>query len=80
MRAVIFDLFCTLVPGGTDAERADAARAMGKALRLDPDAFAAIYHETWPRRFRGELGKRNDTKKAMITLAEGQSIDVTTGV
>lgn len=32
------------------------------------------------KRFRGRVGKRNDTKKAMVTLAEGQSIDVTTGV
>lgn len=32
------------------------------------------------KRFRGQLGKRADTKKAMVTLAEGQSIDVTTGV
>ena len=30
--------------------------------------------------FRGRIGRRSDTKKAMVTLAEGQSIDVTTGV
>jgi large subunit ribosomal protein L23 len=32
------------------------------------------------KRFRGQLGQRSDWKKAMVTLAEGQSIDVTTGV
>ena len=32
------------------------------------------------KRFRGRLGKRNDTKKAIVTLAEGNSIDITTGV
>jgi large subunit ribosomal protein L23 len=32
------------------------------------------------KRFRGFLGKRNDFKKAVVSLAEGQSIDVTTGV
>ena len=32
------------------------------------------------KRFRGEIGKRNDTKKAIVTLAEGHSIDVTTGL
>jgi len=32
------------------------------------------------KRFRGKLGKRSDYKKAMITLAEGENIDVTTGV
>ena len=32
------------------------------------------------KRFRGKLGKRNDTKKAIVTLAEGNSIDITTGL
>jgi large subunit ribosomal protein L23 len=32
------------------------------------------------KRFRGRLGKRNDVKKAIVTLAQGQTIDVTTGV
>ncbi len=32
------------------------------------------------KRFRGRPGKRVDTKKAIVTLAEGQSIDITTGV
>lgn len=32
------------------------------------------------KRFRGQLGKRNDYKKAIVTLADGDSIDVTTGV
>ncbi len=32
------------------------------------------------KQFRGRTGKRVDTKKAIITLAEGHSIDITTGV
>lgn len=32
------------------------------------------------KRFRGRIGQRNDVKKAVVTLAEGSSIDVTTGV
>ena len=32
------------------------------------------------KRFKGRLGKRNDYKKAVVTLAEGQSIDITTGI
>jgi large subunit ribosomal protein L23 len=32
------------------------------------------------KRFRGRLGRRSDYKKAIVTLAEGQSIDVTTGI
>ena len=30
--------------------------------------------------FRGRNGKRPDYKKALITLADGQNIDVTTGI
>ena len=30
--------------------------------------------------FRGTRGKRSDVKKAVVTLAEGESIDVTTGL
>ncbi len=30
--------------------------------------------------FRGHKGKRSDYKKAIVSLVEGQSIDVTTGV
>jgi large subunit ribosomal protein L23 len=32
------------------------------------------------KRFRGRKGKRSDWKKAMVRLAEGQSIDLTTGL
>jgi large subunit ribosomal protein L23 len=32
------------------------------------------------KRFRGRLGQRSDYKKAIVTLAEGQRIDVTTGI
>lgn len=32
------------------------------------------------KRFRGIMGKRPDRKKAIVTLQEGHSIDVTTGI
>ncbi len=32
------------------------------------------------KRFRNILGKQSDTKRAIVTLVEGQSIDVTTGL
>jgi len=32
------------------------------------------------KRFKGHLGHRSDFKKAIVTLAEGQTIDVTTGI
>ena len=30
--------------------------------------------------FRGTVGRQSDVKKAIVTLAEGQSIDVSTGL
>ena len=32
------------------------------------------------KRFRGTIGRQNDVKKAIVTLADGQSIDVSTGL
>lgn len=32
------------------------------------------------KRFRGTLGRQSDVKKAVVTLAEGHAIDVTTGL
>lgn len=32
------------------------------------------------KRFKGIMGRRADVKKAIVTLQEGQSIDVTSGV
>ncbi|CUH64389.1 hypothetical protein TG4357_01248 [Thalassovita gelatinovora] len=32
------------------------------------------------KRFRGTLGKRKDVKKAYVTLEEGNTIDVSTGL
>jgi len=32
------------------------------------------------KRFRGRLGKRADYKRAIVSLEEGHSIDVTTGI
>jgi len=32
------------------------------------------------KRFKGTVGQQSDVKKAVVTLAEGHSIDVTTGL
>ena len=32
------------------------------------------------KRFRGNVGRQSDVKKAIVTLADGQSIDVGTGL
>ncbi|MDD3182386.1 MAG: 50S ribosomal protein L23 [Alphaproteobacteria bacterium] len=32
------------------------------------------------KRFKGRMGQRNDEKFAIVTLAEGSKIDITTGI
>ena len=32
------------------------------------------------KRFRGILGRQSDVKKAVVTLVDGESVDVTTGL
>ena len=44
------------------------------------DAVNTLRSKGKTKRFRGRLGRRIDTKKAMVRLSEGQSIDVTTGL
>ena len=39
-----------------------------------------IRHAGKTKMFRGTKGVRNEVKKAIVTLAEGQSIDVTAGI
>ncbi|MGD9613955.1 MAG: 50S ribosomal protein L23 [Alphaproteobacteria bacterium] len=44
------------------------------------DAVNTIRVSGKTKRFRGRPGRRSDYKKAIVTLAEGSSIDVTTGI
>jgi len=37
-------------------------------------------HKGKVKRFKGVVGRQSDCKKAIVTLAEGQSIDVSTGL
>ena len=32
------------------------------------------------KRFRGTMGRQSDVKKAIVTLVDGESVDVTTGL
>ncbi|CAN0551986.1 unnamed protein product, partial [Laminaria digitata] len=43
-------------------------------------AVNTIRQQGKTKRFRGMVGKRPDYKKAVVTLEEGNTIDVTTGI
>lgn len=63
-----------------DASKPEIKAAVEGIFSVKVLAVNTIRTKGKVKRFRGEIGQRSDTKKAMITLAEGQSIDVTTGV
>src|SRR5690554_3988430 len=55
-RAVLFDLFNTLVPGGADGLRERVLRRMAEVLGVDPDAYLRICNDTLPERLAGGMG------------------------
>jgi large subunit ribosomal protein L23 len=63
-----------------DASKPEIKAAIEGIFNVKVLAVNTIRTKGKVKRFRGTIGQRSDTKKAMITLAEGQSIDVTTGV
>ena len=54
--------------------------AVEKLFEVKVKAVNTLVRKGKVRRFRGRLGQLSDVKKAIVTLEEGQSIDVTTGL
>ena len=54
--------------------------AVEKLFGVKVTAVNTLVRKGKQKRFRGRLGQQSDVKKAIVTLAEGQSIDVTTGL
>jgi large subunit ribosomal protein L23 len=63
-----------------DATKPEIKAAVEKLFKVKVAAVNTIRHKGKVKRFRNTLGQRSDTKKAIISLAEGQTIDVTTGI
>ena len=62
------------------ATKPEIKQAVELLFKVKVTAVNTLRQKGKTKRFRGKLGKRSDFKKAMITLAEGANIDVTTGV
>lgn len=62
------------------ASKDDVKAAVEKLFNVKVTKVNTIVSKGKTKRFRGIPGKRSDTKKAIVTLADGQSIDVTTGL
>ena len=63
-----------------DASKPEIKRAVEGLFGVKVTAVNTVLRKGKVKRFRGHLGKQSDVKKAIVTLAEGQSIDVTTGL
>ncbi len=63
-----------------DASKPEIRTAIEALFKVKVNAINTLVQKGKVKKFRGRLGKRDDMKKAVVTLAEGHSIDVTTGV
>ncbi len=63
-----------------DASKPEIRAAVEKLFEVKVNAVNTIRQRGKIKRFKGRPGKRPDYKKAIVSLAEGHSIDVTTGV
>ena len=63
-----------------DSTKDEIAAAVEELFKVKVTKVNTLIVQGKTKRFKGILGKRNDYKKAIVTLAEGQSIDITTGL
>ncbi len=63
-----------------DASKPEIKAAVEGLFAVKVKAINTMRQKGKIKRFRGRIGKRADTKKAYVTLEEGHSIDVTTGI
>ncbi len=63
-----------------DATKTDVKQAVEKLFNVKVEKVNTIAIKGKNKRFRGKMGKRSDIRKAVVTLKEGQSIDVAAGV
>lgn len=62
------------------ASKPQIKAAVEALFKVKVEAVNTIVVKGKVKRFRGHLGRRSDYKKAVISLAEGSKIDVTTGI
>jgi len=63
-----------------EASKPEIKAAVEGVFKVKVTAVNTLRVEGKQKVFRGNRGKRADYKKAVVTLAEGNTIDVTTGV
>jgi len=63
-----------------DATKPQIKSAVEPLFNVKVEKVNTLVREGKTRRFRNTLGKLSDSKKAVITLVEGQVIDISSGV
>jgi len=63
-----------------DSTKDEISAAIEELFKVEVVKVNTLITKGKTKRFRGRAGRRSDVKKAIVTLAEGQSIDVTTGL
>ena len=69
---------CFWVP--LDANKFEIRAAVEDLFKVKVKAVNTLRKKGKVKRFRGFVGKQNETKKAVVTLVEGQTIDIMTGI
>lgn len=62
------------------SNKSEIAEAVEALFKVKVTAVNTIKVHGKTKRFKGVAGKRNDQKKAIVTIQDGQTIDVTTGL
>jgi large subunit ribosomal protein L23 len=63
-----------------DSTKDEIATAVEQLFKVKVIKVNTLIQKGKTKRFRGRPGRRSDLKKAIVTLQEGQSIDITTGL
>lgn len=63
-----------------DSTKPQIKQAVELAYNVKVEAVNTIVQKGKTKRFRGHQGHRSDVKKAFVTLAKGQTIDMASGV
>jgi large subunit ribosomal protein L23 len=64
----------------SDATKPQIKEAVEKLFDVKVKSVNTLVTKGKVKMFRGTRGQRSDVKKAVVTLEEGQTIDVTTGL
>ena len=70
---VVFDV-------AIDATKPQIKKAVEELFSVKVKAVNTNVRKGKVKRFRGIIGRRKDVKKAIVTLVDGQSIDIATGL